>query len=181
MVAVAARLNRAERLGDRILKVDHAGEHGAVNIYRAQIAMCRWRAPNLVRGLENNLHHEERHRTIFAQALSERAVRRCRSYHLCGFGGYALGLITGVMGHSAVAATTVAVEDVVLRHLHAQLDSLHNSDEAAWRTIHSIVEDEQAHRDGAANQLSADTIWPRVLKPLVGVTTEMVIWLGMHL
>ncbi|MBV9419480.1 MAG: demethoxyubiquinone hydroxylase family protein, partial [Alphaproteobacteria bacterium] len=33
-----------ETLGDRILKVDHAGENGAVCIYRAQIFVCRWRA-----------------------------------------------------------------------------------------------------------------------------------------
>lgn len=181
MTAVSVRLNRAERLGDRILKVDHAGEHGATNIYRAQIAVCRWRAPALVADLDDNRRHEERHRAIFAEALRERSVRRCRSYHLCGVGGYCLGLITALMGPAAVAATTVAVEDVVLRHLGEQLASLRDSDPFAVRTIGSILEDEQSHRDGAASQIKAGAFWPRLIKPIVGIATETVIWLGMHL
>ena len=46
-----------------------------------------------------------------------RGKPRCRSYHLCGVGGWMLGLITGLLGRQAIAATTVAVENVVLGHL----------------------------------------------------------------
>ena len=35
LVSVIVRLAAAESLGDRVIKVDHAGEHGAVNIYCA--------------------------------------------------------------------------------------------------------------------------------------------------
>ena len=38
---LSARLNSGEELGGRVLKVDHAGEHGAVNIYAGQIFMAR--------------------------------------------------------------------------------------------------------------------------------------------
>lgn len=34
---VIARLAADESLGNRVMKVDHAGEHGAVRIYRAQL------------------------------------------------------------------------------------------------------------------------------------------------
>jgi demethoxyubiquinone hydroxylase (CLK1/Coq7/Cat5 family) len=37
---------------DRILKVNHAGEHGAVNIYRGQRLACCWRDAALKRELE---------------------------------------------------------------------------------------------------------------------------------
>jgi hypothetical protein len=40
---IIARLAADETPGDRIIKVNHAGEHGAVNIYRAQLLACRWR------------------------------------------------------------------------------------------------------------------------------------------
>lgn len=33
-------------LGARILKVNHAGENGAVHIYLAQAAVARWTAPS---------------------------------------------------------------------------------------------------------------------------------------
>jgi ubiquinone biosynthesis monooxygenase Coq7 len=50
-----------------------------------------------------------------------------------------LGLITGAFGRRAIAATTVAVERVVLRHLEQQLDQLRGKDEAAVEAIESIV------------------------------------------
>mgnify|MGYP001549595610 CR=1 FL=1 len=180
-MAVAARLNRAEKLGDRILKVDHAGEHGAVNIYRGQIHACRWRAPSLVAQLHDNRTHEEMHRNIFDLELTNRSVRRCRSYHLCGLGGYVLGLITGLIGPNAIAATTVAVERVVLGHLQEQLAALQGSDPMACETISSIIEDEQSHHDRAALQMQAGKLWSQILLPVVGGCTEVVIWLGMNL
>jgi ubiquinone biosynthesis monooxygenase Coq7 len=66
-------------LGDRILKVDHAGEHGAVNIYRAQILVSQRTAPQRVPLLRHFLDHELGHRTLFHDRLQARGVRRCRS------------------------------------------------------------------------------------------------------
>jgi 3-demethoxyubiquinol 3-hydroxylase len=180
-VDMTARLRSGEKLGDRALKVDHAGEHGAVNIYRGQLRACRYRDPALQRELEEFRRHEESHREIFAAELRRRGVRRCRSYHLCGFGGYILGFITGLCGRPSIAATTVAVERVVLRHLEAQLRDLRDSDPDAYRAIKSIVRDEQDHHDRAALEKRRGIFWPRVLGPIVSASTEAVIWLGMHL
>jgi ubiquinone biosynthesis monooxygenase Coq7 len=175
---MTARQRSGETLGDRILKVNHAGEHGAVNIYRGQLIACRYRDPALQGELDVFRRHEERHRGVFAEELRRRGVRRCRSYHLCGAGGYILGLVTGLCGRPSIAATTVAVERVVLRHLEAQL---RDSDPDAYRAIKSIVRDEQDHHDRAALEKRRGVFWPRVLGPVVSASTEAVIWLGMHL
>lgn len=53
-------------LGGRILKVDHAGEQGAVNIYRAQILAARFTAPARVPELCEFKSHEEQHRVVLA-------------------------------------------------------------------------------------------------------------------
>jgi 3-demethoxyubiquinol 3-hydroxylase len=90
---VIARLAADESLGDRVMKVDHAGEHGAVNIYRAQLLACRWRRSDITSDLREFLDHEMRHRAVFAAELMRRGRARCRSYHLCGLGGFALGLV----------------------------------------------------------------------------------------
>lgn len=176
-----ARLRSGETLGDRILKVDHAGEHGAVNIYRGQLTACRYRDAALRRELDVFRQHEEHHRKVFAEELRRRGVRQCRSYHLCGIGGYILGLVTGLCGRPSIAATTVSVERVVLRHLEAQLRLLRDSDPDACRAINSIVRDEQDHHDRAALEKRRGFFWPRVLEPIVSASTEAVIWLGMHL
>ena len=166
---------------DRVLKVNHAGEHGAVNIYRGQRLVCFWRDEQLKHELEEFRAHEERHRAIFAAELERRGVRRCRSYWLCGSGGFLLGVMTGICGRASIAAVTVAVERVVLRHLETQLRELDGVDPAAYAAVGSILEDERAHHDRAAQEPRQGIFWPRVLKPAVSAATEFVIWTGMKL
>jgi 3-demethoxyubiquinol 3-hydroxylase len=166
---------------DRILKVNHTGEHGAVNIYRAQRLVCFWRDAELKRELEEFREHEERHRAIFAAELARRGVRRCRSYWLCGVGGYVLGLTTGICGRASIAAVTVAVERVVLRHLEIQLRELQGVDDAAHAAVAAILEDERMHHDRAAQEPRQGFFWPRVIRPAVSAATEFVIWSGMRL
>lgn len=171
----------AETLGDRFLKVDHAGEHGAVNIYRGQAWAARFTAPDLLPELREFHAHECGHRALFAAELQRRARRRCRSYALCGIGGWALGLITGLLGRGAIVATTVAVERVVLRHLHEQCATLRSRDAAAFTTISAIVAEETEHHDRSAERLSPDSWWMKTIAPIVSASTETVIWLGMRL
>jgi len=148
LIAQSAATNE---LGDRIIKVNHAGEHGAINIYSGQIFMARLTARGMVTQLTEFRSHEQRHRAIFGAELQRRGRPRCRSYWLCGFGGLVLGLITGLFGARAIAATTVAVESVVLRHLEQQLVVLQGNDSAAVAAISAIVSEEQQHHDHSAS------------------------------
>lgn len=166
-------------LGSRILKVNHAGENGAVHIYAAQILVARLTAPALVEELRQFRVHEERHRAIFGAELQRRGRPHCRSYALCGLGGYLLGFVTALCGRRAIAATTVAVERVVLRHLQHQITQLRASDRSAVQAIVAIVADEQRHHDELA-ALDRGR-WVRLLEPVVAASTESVIWLGMRL
>jgi ubiquinone biosynthesis monooxygenase Coq7 len=168
-------------LGSRVLKVDHAGEHGAVCIYGAQIFMARLTAPRQVPELMKFRSHEQRHRAVFSAELQRRGKRRCRSYPLCGFGGYVLGTITGLLGAGAIAATTVAIEQVVLHHLERQLSALRSTDPGAAAAIFSIISDEREHHARSSAQAKAGKLWAKVLTPIVSASTEAVIWLGMRL
>jgi len=105
---------------------------------------------------------------------------RCKSYLLCGLGGLVLGLLTGLLGRSAISATTVAVESVVLRHLEQQLIDLRGIDEPAVLAISAIVMEERLHHDQAASHVAQSSLWSRLLNPVVSSATEAVIWLGMR-
>jgi ubiquinone biosynthesis monooxygenase Coq7 len=172
--------SRLPGLAERILKVDHAGEHGAVCIYTGQIHVARVTSPRLVAELQEIRSHERRHRGVFANELRGRGVRRCRSYWLCGVGGYILGAFTALLGTRAIFATTVAVERVVLGHLEDQLEALRD-DPAAVAAIASIIADEKQHHDGSLASLGETSLWSRLLMPVVSASTECVIWLGMRL
>ena len=179
-MALVARLNGGESLGDRIMKVDHAGEHGAVCIYRAQCWFARWTAPDMVAELDSFLAHERRHRARFGAELQRRGRRRCRSYFLCGFGGFVLGAFTGLLGRRPIAATTVAIETVVLRHMREQIEVLRGQDEAAAETLSDIIADEEEHHELSQAWLAPPGLWPRLITPIVSFSTELVIRSGMR-
>ena len=180
-MSVAARLKVGETLGDRVMKVDHAGEHGAICIYRAQRWFARWRAPDMVTELGEFLAHERGHRARFEAELHRRNRPRCRTYFWCGLGGFALGTITGLGGRQAIAATTVAIERVVLLHMREQLQALNGVDEHAAATLRGIISEEQEHHDRSEARLASSSFWAKVITPLVTASTEAVIWLGMRL
>lgn len=167
-------------LGDRILKVNHAGEHGAICLYTGQILLATVTARAERTHLLEYREHERRHRNLFNAELKRRGVKRCRSYWLCGTGGFTLGLITGLFGTKAVCATTSAVEEVVLRHLTRQIEALGQMDPAAVVAIEAIIADEQQHHDRSTAR-SAGSFWDTLLRPVVAGSTEFVIWLGMRL
>ncbi len=167
--------------GSRILKVNHAGENGAVGIYAGQILVARLTAPAMVAELQEFKSHEQRHRAIFWEELQRRRQPRCRSYWLCGLGGFALGFVTGLLGRHAIAATTVAVERVVLAHLGDQMAALAHVDQRAFHAVASIFAEEQHHHDQSMAHLAAQgRFWQRVLQPVVSASTEAVIALGMR-
>jgi len=180
-MALAARLKSGESLGDRVMKVDHSGEHGAVCIYRAQRWFARWRAPDMLAELDGFLAHERGHRSRFGAELRRRNRNRCRSYLWCGFGGFVLGAFTGLAGRQAILATTVAIERVVLRHMHQQVEALSGMDDEAANTLRQIIAEEQEHHDLSAVRIAPNSFWPRMIDPMVATSTEAVIWLGMRL
>jgi ubiquinone biosynthesis monooxygenase Coq7 len=90
-------------------------------------------------------------------------------------------LLTGLLGRRAIAATTVAIETVVLRHMHEQVAELALTDPAAATALRDVIRDEQAHHDLSDRRLAAPGLWPKIINPVVEASTETVIWLGMRL
>lgn len=135
----------------------------------------------MVAELDHFLEHERRHRDIFYGELQVRGRERCKSFHLCGLGGLLLGTITGLAGKQAIAATTVAIERTVLRHMEEQLLALQTADPSAHKAIATVIADEQEHHDQSQSHLPQGSLWAKIVDPLVAGSTAAVIFLGMHL
>ncbi|MBU6950111.1 demethoxyubiquinone hydroxylase family protein [Hahella sp. HN01] len=165
----------------KILQVNHAGEFGAINIYRAQIAVARLTGAKHLGLLEEFLVHEKEHHRIFGAELKRRGIRRCPSLWLCGVGGFVLGLISGLLGKNSVLACTAAVETVVLKHLREQLQALEKlGDQAAYDAVAKIVKDEEEHQQ-AGMEARQECIFYRPYYNMISQCTEAVIWMGMRL
>ena len=171
-------LSTSDRLTiSRILKVNHAGEYGAIRIYRAQLWSARYLHPRLVAFLETTLAHEIEHCRRFRDAMSMHGARPCRALWLWGLGGGALGLITALMGRNAVFACTKAVEQTVHRHLDAQIAFLAGRDDALREMIAAIQVEECQHLDHAIGHLTSSPL-NLAIEAVVNVSTEAVIWLS---
>lgn len=177
----AWRMVRAARtISEKMIKVDHVGENGAVNIYRAQAMVVALFHPSLVSELKENQSHEESHRAIFDQWLGSNGIRRCISYHAGGAGGFVLGFVTALMGRKAIHATTYAVEHVVLQHLTEQMAYLRKADPSALSCVQQIHDDEQNHHDHARDALGAPGALDKMLIAIVRFCTNAVISFGMR-
>jgi ubiquinone biosynthesis monooxygenase Coq7 len=162
----------------RILKVNHAGEYGAIRIYRAQIAVARRLCPDVVPFLEETLHHEIRHCRLFREAMPERGARPCRVMALWGNGGFVLGFVTALLGRQGIWICTAAVEATVHRHLVDQLHFLAARDPALHALIDDIKDEELGHLDHAETRIAGNRLSARLLRSAIGGITEAVIWLS---
>jgi ubiquinone biosynthesis monooxygenase Coq7 len=120
---------------DQILRVDHAGECGAIRIYRSQIAVARLLHPNCVGALAEMLEHELRHFRTFDGLLEARRIRPCYALPLWMVGGWMLGFITSLLGERAIWVCTAAIESTVNQHLDHQVAVLAASDLEALAAV----------------------------------------------
>lgn len=133
---------------DRILRVDQAGEFGAVRIYAGQLAVMGDRAPH-AREVRAMAAQEEDHRRRFDALLTERGVRPTALAPLWSAAGYALGAATALIGPEAAMACTAAIETEIDRHYTRQLDELGDSDAELAEVIGKFRDDEREHKQAA--------------------------------
>ena len=162
----------------RIVRVNHAGEYGAIRIYGAQIVVAARLCPDVVPVLADMLAHEKKHCAAFLGAMPVRNSRPCRVMSLWSWGGSLLGLLTALMGRQAIWICTAAVEAAVHRHLDDQLHFLSDRDAALSDIILSIREEELAHLHHAEIRITSASRSARLLRSAIAVATDAVIWLS---
>ncbi|WP_411816835.1 demethoxyubiquinone hydroxylase family protein [Hyphococcus sp. DH-69] len=137
-----------------MLRVDHAGEYGAVAIYRGQRAIFD-KLPHKARMaalLEEMEDGEAHHLSTFDRLLAERKVRPTVLAPLWNAAGFGLGAATALMGEKSAMACTAAVEDVIEKHYAEQIDELTDSEPDLCETVQQFREDELAHKHTAEDE-----------------------------
>lgn len=163
----------------RILKVNHAGESGAVRIYGAQIAVARLLYRDAVPALELMRRDEIDHRRLFREAMPARRTMPCRVMRLWSLGGFVLGFVTALLGRNMIWICTEAVEATVHRHLRQQLAYLERRDPELFALIAAIEEEELAHLRSAEAHQTRRTGWFRAAAfAAIGFVTATMIWLS---
>ncbi|MCB2112236.1 MAG: demethoxyubiquinone hydroxylase family protein [Parvularculaceae bacterium] len=138
---------RDRRIGE-MLRVDHAGEHGAVKIYSGQRAVFdalpgKAAIAEKLREMEDG---EVEHLNTFNRLLAERGVRPTLLSPIWSVAGFGLGAATALMGVKAAMACTAAVEEVIEKHYAGQAELLDEADPSLAQTVRAFREDELAHK-----------------------------------
>ena len=162
----------------RILKVNHAGEFGAVRIYGAQLLVARRLFPDMAPALEEMREDEIDHCRLFREAMPARRAKPCRVMAFWSLGGYLLGLMTSLGGRNMIWICTEAVESTVHRHLEDQLAFLAKRDPELHAIIASIQEQELAHLRKAEDSQTRRGLSHALLLPLISALTDLMIWLS---
>lgn len=154
---------------EEMLRVDHAGEYGAVTIYRGQRAVFEklpGKAPlgALLKEMEEG---EQHHLDTFDRLLWERRVRPTLLGPLWSAAGYALGAGTALMGEKAAMACSSAVESVIEKHYQEQIDELGEDEADLKATITQFREDEIEHHDTAIENGAEEAPGYRFLKAAI--------------
>ena len=134
-----------------ILRVDHAGELAAVEIYRGQqavFAAARGKAA-VAAEFEDLGRQEQDHLRAFEALLTERGVRPSLLSPLWRSAGFMLGAATALIGEEAAHACTEAVESVIEQHYAGQVEELKAVEPELAQRLEGYRQDELAHHDRA--------------------------------
>lgn len=131
----------------RELRSDHAGETGAVWIYRG-ILQCS-RDPVVRAFALEHLETEQRHLELFDQWLPD--AMKSVLLPAWRLSGWLLGVVSTLGGRAGVFSTIEAVETFVVRHYQQQIDRLEQAGMHPQLTnaLENFMQDENHHREDA--------------------------------
>ena len=167
-----------EQLVERMVRVDHAGEYGAVRIYSGQLAVLGRAATGPV--IREMAEQERQHLAAFDALVVERRVRPTALLPLWHVAGFALGAGTALLGERAAMACTVAVEEVIDEHYARQIETLDDAGEEAAlkQRLKEFRADEIEHRDTGLAHGARETPGYEPLTAFIKAGSRLAIWLS---
>jgi len=167
----------AEHRRAEILRVDHAGELGAVRIYQGQLAVfgAREKTARTAGIIAEMAAAEERHKARFDKLLNEAGARPTVLEPFWSAAGFALGAATALLGETAAMAATVAVEEVIDEHYQGQIGELGQSNPVLAGELEQFRAEEIEHKEtGLAEGAERAPAYP-LLRGLIKVGCRLAI------
>lgn len=163
---------------ERALRVDHAGEVGAVRIYDGQLAVLgRKSTGDALRSMRSK---EEAHRDELARLIAKRGVRPTVLSPIWNIAGFALGAATALLGEKSAMAATVAVEEVIEEHYQAQHETLQaqGMEPELTEMVARFGAEETEHKNEALTHGAREAPGYEMLTAAVKAGSRLAIWLS---
>ena len=139
---------------EEFIRVDHAGERGAVKIYEGQLLALNTLVKNddLKKIIEEMKVHEEEHCEFFEKEIKKRKIRPTKLLPLWDLLGVSLGFGSTLLGKKAAMLCTASVEEVIDKHYLNQINQLDVGEKDLKKKITKFRQDEINHKDIAYDE-----------------------------
>ena len=136
---------------EKIIRVDHAGERGAVKIYEGQLLALKTIKQNevLKNQIEKMKEQEKEHLEYFEKEIQKRRIKPTYLLPVWDLMGITLGFGTALLGKKAAMLCTASVEEVIEDHYEHQLKKLENDEMELKAKIEKFKNDETEHKNSA--------------------------------
>jgi len=152
------------------IRVDHAGERGAIKIYEGQLLALNTfiKDDDLKKKIEQMKVHEKEHCDYFENEIKKRNIQPTKFLPLWDILGVGLGFGTAILGKKAAMLCTASVEEVIDEHYSSQIYELESDEKELKKKIIKFREDELHHKDIAyeegATKQGAYSILDKIIK-----------------
>ena len=155
---------------EEFIRVDHAGERGAVKIYEGQLLALNTFVDdeNLKKTIEEMKIHEKEHCQFFESEIKKRNIKPTKFLPLWDLLGVGLGFGSTLLGKKAAMLCTASVEEVIDKHYLNQINQLGPEEKELKKKITKFREDELHHKDIAyekgASKKGVYSIMDKIIK-----------------
>ena len=139
---------------EEFIRVDHAGERGAIKIYEGQLLALKTVVKNnkLKDKIEEMQIHEKEHCDYFEKEIKKRNIKPTKFLPLWDLLGVGLGFGSTIIGKKAAMLCTASVEEVIDEHYQNQINQLENDEKVLKSKIIKFRNDELNHKDIAYDE-----------------------------
>jgi 3-demethoxyubiquinol 3-hydroxylase len=139
---------------EEFIRVDHAGEHGAIKIYEGQLLALNTFIKNdeLKKIIKKMKEHEKEHCNYFDNEIKKRNIKPTKFLPLWHLLGVGLGFGSTILGKKAAMLCTASVEEVIQEHYTNQIEQLDSDEKKLKEKIVKFREDELSHKNIAYDE-----------------------------
>ena len=139
---------------EEFIRVDHAGERGAIKIYEGQLLALNtvFKDEKLKKTIEEMKFNEKEHLDFFEKELKKRNIKPTKFLPIWDLLGVGLGFGTTLLGKRAAMLCTASVEEVIDEHYQKQINQIEDDEKQLKKKIIKFKEDELHHKDIAYDE-----------------------------
>ena len=139
---------------EEFIRVDHAGERGAIKIYEGQLLALNtvFKDEKLKKTIEEMKFNEKEHLDFFEKELKKRNIKPTKFLPIWDLLGVGLGFGTTLLGKKAAMLCTASVEEVIDEHYQKQIKQIEDDEKELKKKIIKFKEDELHHKNIAYDE-----------------------------